>query len=50
MSISRGSFAAGIQGSPASTFVAGGNTPTGTTAATEEWTDPTFGVKKITTS
>jgi hypothetical protein len=50
MSISRGSVAAGIQGSPASTFVAGGNTPTGITAATEEYTDPTFAIQKITTS
>ena len=50
MSQPRSSFAAGFQGTTASTFAAGGNTQTGTTAATEEWTDPTFAVKKITTS
>ena len=50
MTQSRGSFAAGFQGTTASTFAAGGNIPTGTTAATEEWTDPSFAVQKITTS
>ena len=50
LTVARSELAASNSGPSTSTMFFGGPSPTGSSQLTEEWTDPSFGIKTITTS